>query len=56
MGLHVWDCMCGTDRMGAVCRIADAALIAFLSSTCISAEAIVHPDVMTLFELQILQL
>ncbi len=48
--LLVWD------RMGAVCRIAEAARIASLSSTCISAETIVQLVVMTLFELQILQL
>ncbi len=65
MGLHIWDCMCGTACMGlhvwdcmyrTVCRVADVAVNAFLSSKCISAEAIVHPIVMTLYELQILQL
>ena len=64
VGLHVWECMCGTacvglhvwDRMGAVCRIVDAARIASLSSMCISAETIVQLLVMTLLELQSLQL
>jgi len=48
--LLVWDCM------GTVCRIADAALIASLSSTCISPEIVIQLVVVTLFELQILQL
>ena len=48
-------CLYGT-ASGLFAGVADAALIASLSSTCSSAETIVQLVVMTLSELQILQL